>query len=49
LCTIIEDIPESSNTQAQKSPTAALATKKVPVREDGSGGFYTISATLDDK
>jgi hypothetical protein len=33
----------------KKSKAAPPETKKVPVREDGTGGTFTISSTLDDK
>jgi hypothetical protein len=49
ICATVDDILESSNARAQKALVATPTTKRVPAKEDGSGGFYTISATLDDK
>ena len=48
-CAPIEDVPESSTGKNKKSKAAPLETKKVPVKEDGMGGTFTISSTLDYK
>jgi hypothetical protein len=48
-CASVEDAPESSTGKNKKSKAAPPETKKVPVREDGTGGTFTISSTLDDK
>ena len=45
----IEDVPESSTGKSKKSRATPAETKKVSVREDGTGGAFTISSTLDDK
>ena len=46
-CAPVEDLPEGS--AGKKSKATAPATKKVPAREDGTDGTFTISATLDRK
>ena len=46
-CAPVEDLPESSTDK--KSKASLPATKKVPAREDGTDGTFTISATLDSK
>jgi hypothetical protein len=46
-CAPVEDLPESST--GKKSKASPPATKKVPAREDGTDGTFTISATLDSK
>ena len=48
-CATIEDMPESSTDKSKKSKAAPPQTKKVSVRDDGTGGAFTISATLDPK
>jgi len=45
----VEDVPESSANRNKKSRATPLGTKKVSVKEDGTGGAFTISSTLDDK
>ena len=48
-CAPVEDVPESSAGKSKKSRAAPPETKKVPVKEDGTGGAFTISSTLDSK
>ena len=48
-CAPVEDVPESSTGKSKKSRAAPPETKKVPVKEDGTGGAFTISSTLDSK
>ena len=48
-CTPVEDVPESSTDKGKKSRAVPPETKKVPVKEDGTGGAFTISSTLDGK
>ena len=48
-CAPIEDVPKSSAGKSKKSRAAPPETKKVPVKEDGTGGAFTISSTLDSK
>ena len=48
-CATIEDKPESSAGKSKKSKAAPPETKKVSVKEDGTGGTFTISSALDDK
>ena len=48
-CAPVEDVPESSTDKSKKSRVAPLETKKVSVKEDGTGDTFTISATLDPK
>ena len=48
-CAAIEDVPESSADRTKKPRDAPPKTKKVPVKEDGTGGAFTISSTLDSK
>ena len=45
----VEDVPESSANRNKKSRATPPGTKKVSVKEDGTGGAFTISSTLDDK
>ena len=45
----VEDVPESSTDRNKKSRATPPGTKKVSVKEDGTGGAFTISSTLDDK
>ena len=48
-CAPVEDVPESSTGKSKKSRGAPPETKKVSVKEDGTGGAFTISSTLDSK
>jgi hypothetical protein len=48
-CAAVEDAPESSTGKCKKNKAAPPATKKVSAKEDGTGGSFTISATLDAK
>ena len=48
-CTTIEDAPSSSTGKCKKAMAAPPETKKVSAKEDGTGGTFTISATLDPK
>ena len=48
-CATVEDMPESSTGKSKKSRAAPPETKKVSVKEDGTGGAFTISSTLDSK
>src|SRR6187399_3653548 len=48
-CAAVEDAPLSSTDKCKKGMTAPPATKKVSAKEDGTGGTFTISATLDPK
>ena len=48
-CAPVEDVPESSTGKSKKSRAAPPETKKVSVKEDGTGGAFTISSTLDSK
>mgnify|MGYP005846179873 CR=1 FL=1 len=48
-CATVEDVPESSTGKSKKSRAEPPQTKKVSVREDATGGAFTISSTLDDK
>ena len=48
-CPPVEDVPESSIGKSKKSRAAPPETKKVSVKEDGTGGAFTISSTLDSK
>ena len=45
----VENVPESSVGKGKKSRATPPETKKVPVKEDDTGGAFTISSTLDDK
>ena len=45
----VEDVPESSADRNKKSRATPPGTKKVSVKEDVTGGAFTISSTLDDK
>ena len=45
----VEDMPESSTDGNKKPRAVPPGTKKVSVNEDGTGGAFTISSTLDDK
>ena len=45
----VEDVPESSADRNKKSRATPPGTKKVSVKEDGTGGAFTISSTLDGK
>ena len=48
-CATVEDVPESSTGKSKKSRAMPPETKKVSVKEDGTGGAFTISSTLDSK
>ena len=48
-CATVEDVPESSTGKSKKSKAAPPETKKVPIKEDDTGGAFTISSTLDSK
>ena len=48
-CTPVEDVPESSIGKSKKSRAVPPDTNKVSVKEDGTGGAFTISSTLDSK
>src|SRR4051812_29046548 len=48
-CATVEDAPSSSTGKCKKTMAAPPATKKVPAKEDGTSGTFTISATLDPK
>ena len=48
-CATIEDAPSSSSGKCKKAKTASPETKEVAAKEDGTGGTFTISATLDPK
>ena len=48
-CAPVEDVPESSTGKSKKSRTAPPETKKVSVKEDGMGGAFTISSSIDSK
>jgi hypothetical protein len=45
----VEDEPESSAGKKQKTKAATPMTKQVSLKEDGTGGTFTISATLNEK
>ena len=47
--TPIEDVPESSADRNKKSRATPPGTKKVSIKEDGTGGAFTISSILDDR
>src|SRR3954471_10762594 len=48
-CAAVEDAPLSPAGKHKETTAAPPATKKVPAKEDGTGGTFTISATLDPK
>src|SRR3954467_6228622 len=48
-CATVEDAPSSSTGKSKKTMAALPTTKKVSAKEDGTGGTFTISATLDPK
>ena len=48
-CATVEDMPESSTGKGKKSRAEPPQTKKVSVREDGTGGSFTMDSTLDSK
>ena len=48
-CAPVEDVPEISTGKRKKSKAAPPETKKVSVKEDGMGGAFMISSTLDNK
>ena len=45
----VEDVPEGSTGRNKRSRATPPGTKKVSVKEDGTGGAFTISSALDDK
>src|SRR3954465_5994906 len=45
----VEDAPSSSTGKSKKTMAALPMTKKVSAKEDGTGGTFTISVTLDPK
>jgi hypothetical protein len=47
--TPVEDILESSTGKSKKAKASAPVTKHVSVREDGTSGTFSVSATLGDK
>ena len=44
-----KDVPESSTGKSKESRAEPPQTKKVSIKEDGTGGAFTIGSTLDDK
>ena len=48
-CAPIEDVPERSTGKSKRSRAAPPETKKVSVKEETTGGAFTISSTLDSK
>ena len=48
-CATVEGAPSSSIGKCKKAMVAPPETKKVSAKEDGTGGTFTISATLDPK
>ena len=48
-CATVKDAPSSSTGKCKKTMAAPPETKKVSAKEDGTGGTFTISATLDPK
>ena len=48
-CAPVEDVSESSTSKSKKSKAAPPKTKKVSIKEDGTGGAFTISSALDSK
>ena len=48
-CATVEDVPESSTDKSKRPRAEPSQTKKVPVKEDGTGGAFTIGSTLDSK
>ena len=48
-CAPTEDVPESSTGKSKKSRAAPTETKRVSVEEDGTGGNFNISSTLERK
>ena len=49
LSATVEDAPSSSAGKCKKAMAAPPETKKVSAKEDGTGGTFTISTTLDPK
>src|SRR4051812_33949550 len=45
----VEDVPKSSTGRNKKSRATPPGTKNFSVKEDGTGGAFTISSALDDK
>lgn len=48
-CVSAGDVPESSTGKSKNSKAAPPETKKVSVKEDGMGGAFVISSTLDSE
>ena len=48
-CATVKDVLESSSDKSKKSRAEPPQTKRVSVREDGTGGAFTIGSTLDSK
>ena len=48
-CATVEDVPESSTDKSKISRAEPPQTKKVSVREDRTGGAFTIGSTPDSK
>ena len=48
-CASVENVPESSVGKSKKSRATPPETKRVPMKEDGTGGAFTITSTLDGK
>ena len=48
-CATVEDAPSSSTGKCKKTMAAPPETKTVSAKKDGTGGTFTISATLDPK
>ena len=48
-CAPVEDVLESSTGKSKRSRAAPLESKKVSVKEDDTGGAFTISSSLDSK
>ena len=46
-CATVEDAPSNSTGKCKKTMAAPPEAKKVSAKEDGTGGTFTISATLD--
>ena len=48
-CASVENVLESFASKSKKSRATPPETKKVPVKEDGTGGAFTIRSNLDSK
>ena len=48
-CAPVEDVLEGSTGKSKKSRATPPETKRVSIEEDGTGGAFTISSTLDGK